>query len=211
MVDPAAISDYVRRFADTSEEALASARERGDAAGVPVLAPETGVFLRWLAAAGPARSAVEIGSAGGTSGLWLLGGMAERSTLTSIEPNPDAHELTRRAFTSAGVADRVRSISGSPGQVLPRLADASYDLAVLSDDRLSWPDHLVHVARMLRPGGVLVAVGALCDGRVADPAVTSADVGAVRSFNAAIRDDDRWHAVLLPMAGGLLLATSSHG
>lgn len=209
MANEAATNDYLRRFADSPEETVRAAHDRGAAAGVRVVAPEMGTFLRWLAAIRPARSAVEIGSHGGTSGLWLLGGMAERSTLTSIEPDAVTHEHTRRAFTSAGVADRVRSIPGSPAQVLPRLADGSYDLAVLSEDLASWPDHLVHMERILRPGGVMVALGALCEGKVADPAVTEREVDAVRAFNAAVRDDDHWQTVLMPVAGGLLLATAA--
>jgi predicted O-methyltransferase YrrM len=201
-----ASNDYVRRFAGGAEDPLGTAHERALDAGARATAPEAGALLRWFAAQGPARSAVEIGATGGTSGLWLLGGMAERATLTSIESDPDRQDLARRAFQAGGVADHVRSIVGNPAQVLPRLADASYDLALLNDDLVGWPEYLPHLQRMLRPGGVMLAVGALCDGQVADPAVTEDAVTAVRAFNATVRDEESWQAVLLPDAGGLLLA-----
>ena len=208
-----AIGDYLQRFVgqdfhEGPDEALRAATDRAEAAGVRTTAPDVGALLRWLAALGPARSAVEIGGTAGTSGLWLLGGMAAKPTLTSIEPNPESQDLGRRAYSAAGMSDHVRSILGQPAQVLPRLADNSYDLALLNDDHAGWPEHLEHVVRMLRPGGLLIAVDALQGGAVTDPAVTDPAVTAVRTFNATVRDDDRWRAVLLPNAGGLLLARS---
>lgn len=201
-----ASNDYLQRFAGGADDQLDAAHERARSAGIAATTPEIGALLRWFASQGPARSAVEIGAMGGTSALWLLGGMAKRATLTSIESETDRQDLARRAFQAGGVADHVRSIVGDPAQVLPRLADASYDLALLNDNLVGWPDYLPHIERMLRPGGVMIAVGALCEGQVPDPAVTDPSVTAVRSFNATVRDDERWQAVLLPNAGGLLLA-----
>ena len=206
MESQTAVRDYVQRFADVTDEATRATLARADAAGVRTTAAEVGAVLRWFAALGPARSAVEIGSAGGTSAVWTLRGMAAKPTLTSIEPDPDVQDVARRTFSAAGVSDHVRSILGDPRQVLPRLADASYDLAVLNDDPTGWPEYLDHLVRMLRPGGLLIAVDALRGGAVADPAVTDPAATAVRTFNATIRDDERWHAVLLPHGGGLLLA-----
>ena len=205
-MNDAATTDYLRRFAEPGAELVMDVAARATAAGVPAMPAEVGSLVRFLAAQLPARIAVEVGGCGGTSGLWLAGGMAERATLTSIEATTAGRELSREAFTRGQVADHVRSILGTADQVLPRLADHAYDLAVLSEDPRTWAELLPELHRILRPGGLLVASGVLAGGRVADPAITDPAVTAIRTFNATIRDDEHWSSTLLPLGDGVLLA-----
>jgi predicted O-methyltransferase YrrM len=136
----------------------------------------------------------------------MLPAMTQKPTLTSIEPDPAAADLAKRAFSSVAAGGSVRSVHSSPAQVLPRLADASYDLVLLATDHLQWPDYLKHLTRLLRPNGIMVCLEAMCEGAVADPAVTDPVVTAVRAFNATVREEPRWTATMFNVDGGLLLA-----
>lgn len=169
------------------DDALRAAGARSEAAGYQPVDPAVGALLRFLARLNDARAVVELAAGGGVSGLWLLGGM-ERGTLTSLEADPDRQGLAQRAYAQAGVADRVRSITGPPATVLPRLADANYDLVFLDGPAGGTLDDLTHARRLLRPGGTLVAD---------DP-----DDLLLR----AIADDPAVSAVTLPIGGTVLVA-----
>jgi predicted O-methyltransferase YrrM len=177
--------------------ALAAARERA-AATFEVPSPEVGALLRWTARRTEARTVVEVGSAGGVSGLWLLGGLTDHGVLTSIEPDVEAHEMARDAFASVEGGRRVRSINGEVATVLSRLAEDSYDLVLLQSEPTSYLEDLDLARRLLRRGGVLVALGVLRPGD---------DTESVRRFLQAVIEDPGLDTIVLPVDDGVALAT----
>lgn len=189
-----------------ADDPAGEAAQRAVDSGLDVPPPTTGALLRWLAGAGPARTAVEVGASGGVTGLWLLSGMAPKASLTSIEISTAGHDLARRAYAAAGQSEHVRAVLGSATAVLPRLADSHYDLAVLAGERAAWPELVGQVRRVLRPGGVLVALGALRGAAGADADDSDATATAVQAAIATMRDEEDWSIAVLAEAGGLLLA-----
>jgi predicted O-methyltransferase YrrM len=187
----------VRRVIAPEDDAIAAARSRAPE-GLAVPTPEVGALLAWAAATCHARSAVEVGAAGGVSGLWLLPRLDDRGVLTSIEPDPHAHGLASSAYDAAGVQPRVRAIMSDPAEVLPRLSDGAYDLVLLQGAPDAFPTGLEHARRLLRPGGMLLARGVLRPGRHAD---------ALARFLEDLASDEAWTATVLPIDGGLALAT----
>lgn len=186
----------LRRLAAPEDGALEAARSRA-AQAMPVPSPETGAFLAWAAATTKARHAVEVGSGGGLTGLWLLRGMPDRGVLTSVEDDPHRHSLATSAFDDADTNGRVRAILGDPQQVLPRLSDGGYDLCLLQGRRSDYSAHLDHALRLLRPGGMLVARNVL----------DAEDAAALQEFVARVTEDEHLVSALLPFDGGLLVAT----
>lgn len=200
------ISAYLRRFDAPENEPLRAARARSEEADIPAVSPETGALLRLLALAVGARHVVEVGSGGGYSGLWLLGGIDLRGALTTIEVDPDNQALSQRAFAEAGVADRVRSMRGPALSVLPKLADGHYDIVFLDAVKTEYLGYLDHARRLLRPGGLLVADNVLWQGKVADPQADDDDTVALRAFNDAVHEDAAFVATILPVGDGVLAA-----
>ena len=186
-----------RRLFAPEDDTLVAARDRAGAT-LDLPRPEVGALLRWTVKTCDARTAVEVGSAGGVSGLWLLGALPERGVLTSIEPDPDAHALAGETFRSANPGPRLRSIRGDSTTVLPRLSDGSYDLVLLQANPADYPQELAHARRLLRPGGVLVARGVLRSGEYA---------GALNRFLEELADDSRFSSIVLPVDDGLVMAT----
>jgi predicted O-methyltransferase YrrM len=197
---------YLQAFLEPEDEPLRAARARSEEADIPAVAHETGTLLRFFARLVAARHVVEVGSGGGYSGLWLLGGMDPRGHLTTIEVAPDHQVLAQQAFAEAGLSDRVRSILGPGLAVLPKLADAGYDLVFLDAVKAEYPEYLEHARRLLRPGGVLLADNVLRGGDVADDAAQDDGTTAIRAFNAAVNEDPAFTARLFPSGDGLLAA-----
>jgi predicted O-methyltransferase YrrM len=187
----------VRELTAAESAPVQAARARAESA-VPLPSPEVGALLWWLATTMSARSAVEVGAAGGVTGLWLLEGMATKGVLTSIERDPHVHSLAAEAFDALAAGPRVRAILGDPDEVLPRLADASYDLLLLQGSAFRVIDPLEHAHRLLRVHGILVARGVLAKGDHAE---------ARARFLPAITDHPGFASVVLPLDDGVVLAT----
>jgi predicted O-methyltransferase YrrM len=186
---------------------LTDARARADEVGCVPIHPGGGAALRLLAALLDARHVVEIGTGTGVSGVWLLRGMRPDGVLTSVDVEAEHQRHAREAFAAEGVAPaRARLISGRALEVLPRLADAAYDLVLVDGDKAEYAEYVEQAARLLRPGGVMAIDNSLWHDKVADPAQRDPDTIAIRGVVTALRDDARWTVALLPVGDGLLTA-----
>lgn len=185
-------------FGAAEDQALSDARGRaGTDSGAPP--PPVGAFLAWLTTTTGARSVVEVGGSAGIGGLWLLRGMADRAALTAIEPDADARDLAQQAYEDAGVTRRVRTIVGAPGEVLGRLSDAGYDIVVMHAVDGDHEALVAHVRRILRPGGVVVVRQVATGGwKLLD---------ARQAFTRALIEDESLEVAVLPIDGGIVLAT----
>ncbi|NMO01152.1 O-methyltransferase [Gordonia sp. TBRC 11910] len=192
------------------DDALLAARERAEELGAPAIAPSVGALLSLLARATDARAVVEVGTGAGVSGLWLLNGMSESGVLTTIDPESEYHRAARESFGGADVAPgRTRLINGTPRDVLPRLADDSYDLVFIDGPVINHPRFVTEAIRILRPGGIVVVHNATADGTVGDPESNDPVTVAAREAALIIADDDRLLPVLIPLGSGVLAAAKS--
>ncbi|MGH3941973.1 MAG: O-methyltransferase [Pseudonocardiaceae bacterium] len=201
-----AVLQYVESFLH-EDEVLAAARERGEEMGCVPIGLGGGAALRFLASALAARAVVEVGTGAGTSGLWLLRGMAPEGVLTSIDVEPEHQRAARHAFTEAGFrASRYRLIMGQALEVLPRLTDSAYDLVFVDAAKPEYPRYLDAGVRLLRPGGVIAFDNTLWSGRVADPAFQDPSTAALREVATLVHANDSLVPLFLPLGDGLLLA-----
>jgi predicted O-methyltransferase YrrM len=189
------------------DDVLQAARARAAEVGVAPIGAGGGATLRFLASVIDARSVVEVGTGTGVSGLWLLRGMRSDGVLTSVDLEAEHQRLARESLTEAGIESRrYRLISGAAMNVLPRLTDGHYDLVFLDGDKAEYADYLDEALRLLRPGGVVAVDNALWHDKVADASQRDNDTVTIRDMGKALRDDERWLSVLLPVGDGLLVA-----
>ncbi|MBB6344899.1 O-methyltransferase [Nonomuraea muscovyensis] len=197
---------YAEQF-HHEDEILHAARRRGLEMGAPPILPGGGAALCFLASALNAKSVVEIGTGCGVSGLWLLRGMRQDGTLTSVDVEPEHQRLARQAFAEAGFAGgRVRLITGRALDVLPRLSDGGYDMVFADGAKQEYADYLAEAVRLLRVGGIVAFDNALWHHRVADPAQRDPDTVALRELGKLVQGDDRLRPLLIPLGDGLLAA-----
>ncbi|MEU6810270.1 O-methyltransferase [Streptomyces sp. NPDC046831] len=197
-------------FADAyvaEDEALHWARDRAGEAGLRAVTPGTGAALRLLAAAVDAKAVAEIGTGTGVSGIHLLYGMRPDGVLTTVDTEPEHQQFARQAFRAAGFAsNRARFIPGRALDVLPRLADAGYDLVFCDGDRLEYPEYLAESLRLLRPGGLVVFEGVFAHGRTVDSGPQPTEVLRLRELLRTLRESPDLVPSLLPVGDGLLCA-----
>lgn len=200
---------YAEFFVPESETASA-ARGRAAELGCTPVGAGAATALTFLAAAVGAKTAVEIGTGAGVSGLALFAGMTPDGVLTSIDVEAENQRAAKQAFTEAGIAPaRARLINGRALEVLPRLTDGAYDLVLIDAAKGEYGQYLTEAVRLLRVGGMLVIDNALWHDKVADPTQRDADTVAVRETGRAVREDENLVPVLIPLGDGLLAAVKT--
>jgi predicted O-methyltransferase YrrM len=194
---------YTAGYLPEDEPLLAARASAADLGGTEPVLPAVGAALRFLACAVGARTAVEIGTGCGSSGIWLLRGMRPGSTLTSVDTEPEYHRMARKAFAQAGFApNQCRLILGRALDVLPRLSDGTYDMVFCDADPRDYPDYLSAALRLLRAGGIVAFNNALLAGTSPD----AGDDDLAFDLASQVRDDERLVPVLVPLGDGLLAA-----
>jgi predicted O-methyltransferase YrrM len=203
MADKESSWRYAEEFV-AEPEAIAAARRHSMELGIDAVSPAMGAQLALLAAASTCHSILEIGTGAGVSGLWLLRG-APNAVLSSIDIEFDHQQVARTAFADANVpANRIRLITGTAAQVLPKMNDGAYDLVFIDADPESLLDYVEHGLRIARRGGIVVVAHALWRGRVADPAARDDTVADYRALLATISESSAVAAALSTAGDGLL-------
>ena len=200
--EPAKVDDAMRDGAlkavcDTSVHVTAAIAAAANVQTAP--SDEVGALLRWLVASTKATHVVEVGSAGGVTGLWSVENQPQ-VTLTSIEQDEHLHKLAKQVFKDARVTSQVRAIHADGTTVLPRLADESYDLIVLQAGAGKLAGDLAEAVRILKPGGTLLARGVLRGG---------AHAKANAAFVSALVEHRFMTVTVLTVDDGVLLATKT--
>lgn len=168
--------------------------------------PDLGRLLAVLTRASGGRRVLEIGTFVGVSAAWICEGLAPDGHLDALEIDPvraaDAHAW----LTRAGAGERVTITVGPAADALPGLPEGAYDLAYVDADKPGYPGYLDECARLVRPGGLIVADNVLSAGRVADPQDDSPTVAAMRAFTRAAVSRPALATVLLTVGDGVTLS-----
>ena len=178
----------------------------GDAAGMQI-GDDQGQLLTMLTRLTGARRAVEVGTFTGYSSLCIARGLAEGGSLLCCDVSEAWTDIGRRAWASAGLADRIELRIGPALDTLRALpATADIDLVFMDADKPGYADYWAELVPRVRPGGLLLADNVLWSGRITDPGITDANTTALRAFNDLVAADDRVDTVLLTAFDGLTIA-----
>ena len=177
---------------------------------VPILDRASGRVLAVLAAG--RRRIVEIGTAYGYSTLWMALAQPPDGTLVTIDPDTRRTERARAWWREAGVADERITVVSKPALEAFAADDGAltgpFDLVFIDALKHEYADYLAALRPRLAPHGLVVADNVLWSGRVArEETSDGGSTAALRAFDAAVLGDPGWHATILPVGDGLLLAT----
>ncbi|CAB4534867.1 MAG: methyltransferase domain-containing protein [Actinobacteria bacterium] len=186
-----------------------AARARGIEIGTLDVTPGAGAYLSFLARLLKAQSVVEIGTGSGVGSLWLLDGMLNSGTITSIDDEMEHSSIARQAFAEADIApQRFRLITNPVMEVVAKLTDRAYDMVIFRHEPEDLPYAISEASRILRSGGVFVVDNFFGGSKVSDPAQRDPKTVALREAGKAIKfDTETWATTLIPIGDGLLLAT----
>jgi caffeoyl-CoA O-methyltransferase len=133
------------------------------AAGLPEIAvgPDVGRLLMILTSMTEGRLAVEVGTLGGYSGIWITRGLRPDGRLITIEYEPFHAQFAGQQFARAGISDRVDIRIGPGLEVLSRLAGElepeSLDVLFLDAVKSEYTGYFELVRSNIPVGGLVIA------------------------------------------------------
>ncbi|MGW6565053.1 O-methyltransferase [Streptomyces sp. NPDC054975] len=176
------VDRYVTDLLAPADDALAATLADSRAAGLPeiAVAPNQGKLLNLLIAMAGARSALEIGTLGGYSTIWMARALPADGRMISLEHNPAHADVARANIARAGLDKIVEVRTGAALDSLPQLeaeGAGPFDFVFIDADKVNNPHYVEWALRLSRPGTVIVADnvvrgGAILDAESAEPAIT---------------------------------------
>jgi predicted O-methyltransferase YrrM len=199
---PEAVDALLNGLLAPDDDVLTAAVRASDAAGLPAIAVSSnqGKLLMLLARAIGARRALEIGTLGGYSAIWLARGLAPGGRLVTLEFDPHHADVARANLERARLSDVVEVRVGPALDTLPTLeGEEPFDIVFIDAEKSEYPQYLGWAVRLTRPGAVIVADNVVRDGRIVDG--DDERSAAVRAFLEALGADERLDATALQTVG----------
>jgi len=209
---------YLRDVFGAADDQVHTLTSRAVAAGLPDIAvsADVGRLLMMLTGmtgnGAGATLAIEVGTLGGYSGIWIARGLAPGGRLITIEPNPLHADFAEREFATTGVAGTVEVRRGTGLDLLPGLAaelgDASVDVVFLDALKHEYTSYFEAVRSAIAPGGLLIADNVLGGHHwwIDEPAGRNRDRDGADRLNRMLAADPDFTAVALPIREGVLVA-----
>jgi predicted O-methyltransferase YrrM len=202
----AAVDAFITETIVSDDEALRSAVEAAEAAGLPAIqvSPPQGKLLEMLARLLGARLVLEFGTLGGYSTIRIGRALGKGGRLISLEANPDYAEVARRSVERAGFGDVVEIRVGAALEALPSLEDEGvgpFDLVFIDADKVNTPNYFAWALDRTRPGGLIVADNVVRDGTLGDPHDPDPATVAQRRLHETLAEEPRVEATTIQTVG----------
>ena len=204
--------DYSVEVFGAQDEHLAGLMDEAVAAGLPDIAvtADVGRLLMMLTSLTPGRLAIELGTLGGYSGIWIARGLAPDGKLITIEVEQRHADFAVAQFARAGVGSKVEIRRGAALDVLATLGSEldpdSVDVVFIDAVKTEYPDYFDLVRGLIRPGGVLIADNVYGTGGTWIDDGNHPGVSKLDQFNRAVASAPDFEAVAVPIRQGVLIA-----
>ena len=200
------VDSYFARTLIGADAALDEALAANSSAGLPsidVSAPQ-GKLIHLLARMMGARKALEIGTLGGYSTIWLARALPDGGRLVTLELSARHAEVARRNVARAGLESRVEIRTGAALATLPKIEAEGlgpFDFVFIDADKTNNAAYLEWALRLSRPGTAIVVDNVVREGGVADAASRDPDVVGVRRMFELMAREPRLSATAIQTVG----------
>jgi caffeoyl-CoA O-methyltransferase len=203
------LSQYHTDLFAIHDEALQRAWEQPPLLGLPAISvkPEEGRFLQFLVRACGAKKAVEIGTLGGYSGIWIARGLLPDGKLITLEREPRHAEIARQHFAQAGLSNIIEIRVGNAHETLKRLTGIGpFDFVFVDGDKSGYPAYLDWALENTRLGSVIAIHNAFRKGSVAGSVPPDEFTEIMQAVNRRVAADTRLISVIYPAGDGTLVS-----
>ena len=205
------VTDELQAYMDgllaQRDPVLAGLEDEAHRENIPIVDAHEGALLYLLVKLARAKRILELGTATGYSGIWLLRG-TDGGSLTTFEVDHKRAERARANFAAAGLEKQALVLEQDAVGGLEKV-NARFDVCFI-DLLNSFPSEAVtrRVVELclerLDAGGLLVADNALRQGEVAKPQTQQAR--NVAYYNDLVSKHPRLESVVIPIRDGLSVA-----
>jgi len=158
-LDPV-ISAYVAQRTAQPDEVLTdliteTSRATGGASVMQV-SPHQGALLGLLVGISGARRAVEVGTFTGYSAICIARALPDDGRLLCCDVSDEYTSIARRAWSRAGLDERIELQLGPAAETLRRLPpDERIDFAFIDADKVGYLGYVDALLPLMRPGGLI--------------------------------------------------------
>ena len=201
-----AVDEFVAGLLAPHDDALEAAVRASVEAGLPQIqvSPPQGALLNLLARSIEARTALEFGTLGAYSTIWLARALPADGRLITLEADPTCAEVSRGSIERAGLGDVVVLHEGAALETLKRLeadGEGPFDFVFIDADKVHSPDYFAWSVEHCRPGALIVADNVVRDGTLADGQSDDATIRAQRRLHEEIAAEPRLSATTIQTVG----------
>ena len=203
------ISQYISSLFANEDSALQQAREESPKLGLPTISikAEEGRFLQFLVCASGARVAVEIGTLGGYSGMWIARGLHPGGKLYTLDKETRHAEVARAHFAEAGLSDVIEVLVGDAHSLLLQLSDQGpFDFVFIDAEKTGLPAYFDWALENIRLGGIIASHNAFRKGTVAGHGQDDDNSELMRQFNQQVASETRLISTIYPAGDGTLIS-----
>lgn len=183
---------------------------------VPIIRRSTQQILRFLMAVSQPKEILEVGTAIGFSGIFMLeylNRFRPDGHLTTIEKVSYRIEEAAGHFKAAGFDKQVTQMCGDAKEILPCLVSQgnTYNLIFMDAAKGQYIHFYPAIKELLSTGGLLVSDNVLQDGTIIQPrySITRRDRtihARMREYLYTLSHDEDFETITLPMGDGLTLS-----
>ena len=147
--------------------------------------------------------ALELGTLGGYSTIWLARALAPGGTLVTLEADTSCARVARENLARAGLTDIAQVLLGRAIDTLPILHSEGhrFDFIFIDADKQNYPASLEWSLTLATPGAMLIADNVVREGEIIDATSTDDRVQGVRRFNQMLATDPRVNATAIQTVG----------
>jgi predicted O-methyltransferase YrrM len=199
------VDRYITDALVPQDEVLTQALRASEAAGLPSIAVSAsqGKLLHILARAMGVRSALEIGTLGGYSTIWIARALLGGGHMITLEADAKHAEVARANIARAGFAEIVDVRLGKALDTLPKIQAENkgpFDLVFIDADKVNIPQYYEWALKLTRPGSLIVVDNVVRDGGLIDPNGDES-VQGVRKLHEILAKDPRVSATTIQTVG----------
>src|SRR5438132_1131645 len=167
-----ALQEYLDGLVPPRDRVLARMEEEAHSENIPIVDPHEGMLLYLLVKIAGAKRILELGTATGYSGIWLLRG-TEGGSLTTFEVDHKRADRARANFADAGLGRQALVLEQDAVVGLPKI-DQRFDACFIDLLNVFPSEEMTRRAfelclERLEGGGLLMADNALRQGEVVRP------------------------------------------
>ena len=202
-----ALQEYLDGLVPPRDRVLARMEEEAHSENIPIVDPHEGMLLYLLVKIAGAKRILELGTATGYSGIWLLRG-TEGGSLTTFEVDHKRADRARANFADAGLGRQALVLEQDAVVGLPQI-DQRFDacfidlLNVFPSEEMTQRAFELCLER-LEGGGLLLADNALRQGEVLRP--KNQQARNVAHYNELVAKHPRLENVVIPIRDGVSVA-----
>jgi len=140
---------------------------------------------------------LEIGTFTGYSAICLAKGLKSDGMLITVEANDELAGFSRSYFIKAGVAAKIKSITGRLQDVVPTISE-EFDLVYIDGDKREYIEYYRLIIDKVKPGGFIIADNVLWGGKVFEKNNRDQQTKGIIEFNEMITRQKNIENIILP-------------